>query len=175
MPVITQDFEPKACGYSLEAISLCAEQVATKLEYLPGGDLSEVVAKLGGKIRLLPASESSTPSRLEVNDDQSFTISIPSAWHPLWQRYAIAHELGHYILHALVGRIKIKAHFSQLPEDQQELVEVEAHEFACSFLVDKKTLSRFTQGTSKKDKLAISAYFSVPSSVIEYRLNALHE
>ncbi len=42
--------EPEACGLSKIAIDRLGEEIARALEYTPGGELGEIINKLGGKL-----------------------------------------------------------------------------------------------------------------------------
>ena len=91
----TPCFLPKAQVYSL------AESVANQLDFKPGDDIHELVERIGGNVSvedtLTEDPERSGSLYVEGHDD--FRIIVPAHTSTLRDRFTIAHELGHYVLH----------------------------------------------------------------------------
>ena len=164
-----QDFRPKACGASFKNISSFASNAAESMGFKPSDNIEDVIKIFGGLVVFNPDGAQGA-STISVTSEKKFTITVPAHWTPLWKRYAIAHEFAHFVLHSSCGEKPIEAKFS-IGEAALERVELEAHAFACSFLVPDKELEAANL-ENKDDLLALSAHFWVPPSVISYRLDS---
>lgn len=129
---------PKQSGLRKESIHRLAESVGSQLKYSPGDDLEELVKSLGGEIEYQDfwELESSATGSIRIRDTNDFTIYLPSYTGAERDRFTIAHELGHYVLHYLYPR--------QRGDDPGPLeaqrygtgrVEWEANWFAAAFLM----------------------------------------
>ncbi|WP_419798853.1 MAG: ImmA/IrrE family metallo-endopeptidase [Terasakiella sp.] len=91
---------------SKDAVYSLAESVANQLEFSPGGDLEPVLQKLGGHLKVkdfwdLSDDESGS---IAVHAPGNFDIYVSSITSGLRDRFTIAHEIGHYILHYIYAR-----------------------------------------------------------------------
>src|SRR5262249_40898566 len=76
-----------------------AASVAARLGYVPGGDIEDVVARLGGRIEHSDWNPARQTGYIEVYGPARFLIALsPYASHRR-SRFTVAHELGHYTLH----------------------------------------------------------------------------
>jgi hypothetical protein len=159
---------PKPCGATAEAISTFAEKIAGVLDFLPGAELEPVVERLKGKFEYLPFTEkNSRKASITVEKGGEFIIRLPFVLFPLQKRMLIAHELGHLFLHSHYGKVALEAFHDT--EKQSEIVEDEAHEFACAFLMPTQRL-RHVADVFKNDSIEVAAYFMVPEPVARQRM-----
>ena len=151
---------PEPCGATAKEISIFAEKIVEALNFKPGSDLEPIVKRLNGKITYLPYTEkNSKQASITVEKGGKFTIKLFNILFPLQKRMSIAHELGHLFLHSRYGEIALQAY--QGIEYQNELVENEAHEFACGLLMPEKSFYKIVKSFGN-DSVGIAAYFMVP-------------
>jgi predicted transcriptional regulator len=159
---------PKPCRATAEEISLFAEKIAKALKFLPGSDLEPVVEHLNGKIEYLPFNgKDSKYASITVEEGGKFIIRLLPFLFPLQKRILIAHELGHLFLHSRYGEVALQAYHDA--EEKNELVEAEAFEFACGFLMPEKQFYKVAKH-SNNNSIMVAAYFMVPEPVARQRL-----
>lgn len=88
-------------------------------------------------------------------------ILINKRDNPLRQRFTIAHEIGHFLLHNSKAKI-----YLDYPTSKNPKIEKEANTFAASLLLPEFFLKRYLNLPSQK----ISSIFQVSQKVIEIRL-----
>jgi hypothetical protein len=89
-------------------------------------------------------------------------IQVATRFRITSQRFTLAHELGHFLLHP--GRVYFRDRELSAPGDHREYVEIEADAFAAEFLMPRSFLNRvFTEmfggpidGTVPDQKLAVA-------------------
>ena len=151
-PVIFSKLSP-------EDIIELAENFAERFQFKAGQSLHSIVAKLGGRIEYVAPHDMSDKARLQLTStsDTVFTIYLSSLLSPLQERFAIAHELGHYVLHSVFG--KNKDIFAQENYNNANWMELEANLFAEAFLMPKKEVKGFDS------LIELASHFKVPISV----------
>lgn len=169
--------QPTASKLSKIAVSNLAEKVAKDIGFNTGGSIDETVVKLGGKITYQPIwdLEGSNDGSIIIEDTNNFHIFMASHTFPERNRFTIAHELGHYVLHYLLPKHqgkdvgKIKAH----RYGGADRTEYEANWFAAAFLMPSP---EFTQafGACQGDFFAIASQFRVSYSAAEIRAKSLN-
>ncbi|ACI57130.1 protein of unknown function DUF955 [Rhizobium leguminosarum bv. trifolii WSM2304] len=93
---------PSESGLSKASVDKLAASIAQQVGYEPGGDLGAIVKKLGGKIVVSDWAESdATSGSIRIEKDGSFVVAVASHTGVERDRFTIAHELGHYVLHYL--------------------------------------------------------------------------
>lgn len=103
---MSEEFQkPQPTGLSKDEILTFAGQVAELLDLGPGGQLSAVVERLGGRINLVAASsfDKTVDGSVVIQGLRNFDIHLADDVGPLRQRFTIGHELGHYFLHFLAN------------------------------------------------------------------------
>jgi len=130
LPVRPDYPKPEQTGWTKRAIDGIAAQVAAKLRYEPGADLEPIVEELRGKVVVGPVDETGSTGFLQVDEDGTFVIALSPLPGENRNRFTIAHELGHYFLHAKIGKKKLYA-----TRQAGSRVEWEANWFASSFLM----------------------------------------
>ena len=166
---LTERSQATATGLSKRAIDRLASGIAEKLELEPGAPLEPVVARLGGEVRPAPQNSKSEPGSgsITVHPGQGFTIQLSSYAGPYRQHFTIAHELGHYFLHAEAGAKHIS-----IERFGSNRVEWEANWFAAGFLLPEEQFVEAWTGTAGCIPLLVSE-FKVSPGVIEIRRDTL--
>ena len=157
-----QDKLLESCGASKQEIIEYADAIAEHLKFQPGDDLELLVNRLKGEIEDME-SDGSGQACITVNEDGSFIIRLFPFLFPLQRRLSIAHELGHLFLHSRYGEIPIEAFHDA--ENEDDLVEDEAHYFACAFLMPRKEFRKAAM-LFGRDTVGIAAEFMVPEPIV---------
>lgn len=140
---------------SKDRIEEYAARVAKIEQFQPAGDLEELVAAFGGKVRYQHLDEwLGEDGSILVHAPNDFDILIPYYTSPLRDRFTIAHELGHYFLHSQQGKSPIIAYRRGATR-----IEREANWFAAGLLMPKQA---FVEQFQRLGSLPLVAeYFGV--------------
>lgn len=94
---------PSESGLSKASVDKLAASIAQQVGYEPGGDLVSIVKKLGGRMVVNNVWDESdaTSGSIRIEQDGSFVVAVASHTGVERDRFTIAHELGHYVLHYL--------------------------------------------------------------------------
>lgn len=140
-------YEPaKPSGLTKASVHKLAESIATKVDWVPGGDIHDVIEKLGGSIQtrdtLLSDPESS--GSLYVDSTKKFKIILPSHTSPERDRFTIAHEFGHFILHYIWNHQNKKNYPERVVAFRKgsDRIEWEANWFAAAFLMPEASYKK---------------------------------
>ncbi|MCO5089157.1 MAG: ImmA/IrrE family metallo-endopeptidase [Methylobacteriaceae bacterium] len=169
--------QPIPLRVSKRTISDFAERVANQLGFRVGDTIEPFVVRLGGKIVYkTPAHLERLPESIIVRSESDFTIFLPSMTSPQRDRFTIAHELAHLILHYPLA----KEQYPNLPmvatrwvdEKNQDLVrtEWEANWFAAAFLMPEM---RFRELHKQVGLAAASTIFKVSQNAAKIRASSL--
>lgn len=168
---------PTGVGASKSVIEDFAERVAGIYGYKPGQSLDELVAHHGGKIIIGSSGDEDHESgSIIARDLNDYTIYLSSNTSRLRDRFTIAHELGHLLLH--LPMIK-KAHpnalmratrWVDMADADQRRAELEANWFAAAFLMPADA---FREVHSAGGVSAAKDYFDVSRSAADTRARAL--
>jgi Zn-dependent peptidase ImmA (M78 family) len=120
-------------------------------------------------------------SGILVVKNESGTIGYNESQAPVRQRFSIAHEIGHYVLHREHERLFIdKSYSAVFRRDQnsstgEDLREIQANQFAAALLMPEELLAKEIAGFSLDlgDELALTALasrFQVSSQAMSLRL-----
>ncbi|MEZ6090663.1 MAG: ImmA/IrrE family metallo-endopeptidase [Pirellulaceae bacterium] len=109
-----------------------AKDVASQFGFGIGNDVSELVRELGGRIRYEDIMESieEESGSIVVHGQHDFDITLPHYTSALRDRFTIAHELGHFLLHSDLGATPIIAY-----RNGSGRIEWEANWFAAGLLM----------------------------------------
>jgi len=159
-------------GLSKAQVHEVAESFASQFGYTPGGDLTKLVEKLGGTVQikdtLLTDPERSGSLYVEAPDE--FKIILPAHTGRSRDRFTIAHELGHYVLHYLWDPTRVGQRMMALRRGSDRL-EWEANWFAAAFLMPSKA---FKQAYKADANIAgLAARFDVSAQAAELRAKGL--
>jgi Zn-dependent peptidase ImmA (M78 family) len=167
MPIT--DFRPAVeCGASKTTIEGFAATFARSVGYAPGDDLHPIVERLGGKIvykSFADLGESSDAS-VRVWKEGKFEIFLPDYTSSARDRFSIAHEIGHYVLHyPLVKAPMVAARYGSTR------VEWEANWFAAGFLMPEEAFKK--QYAAIRSVSEVARVFKVSNAAATARAKAL--
>jgi hypothetical protein len=146
-----------------------AEEYARAVAFEPGDRIESLVAGLGGRLTYLRALDSveATDGSLFVSGEGDFEIKLSAFTGPERDRFTIAHELGHYVLHSQCGKQRIRAE-----RFGRSLVEVEANWFAAAFLMPEAHF-RETCALYGNSIPAVASRYMVSRKAAEVRMESL--
>jgi len=127
------------------------------------------VEQLGGTVVIGPVDSTGSTGFLQVEEDGSFLIALSPLPGDHRNRFTIAHELGHYFLHAKVGKQKLYA-----TRQAGSRVEWEANWFAGSFLMPAQQFVEAWKRHRGRIGYLIS-HFRVSGGAIQIRADTLRE
>ena len=160
---INANLEIVPSGLSKAEIDSLAEDVASHLT-VPSQNIISFVEKLGGSVEFHKIVEDGS---LRVFGPKEFEIHLSSHTTPSMNRFTIAHELGHYLLHSHVGKVPVCATHM----NYNTLDEIEANWFALAFLMPKDGLNQALKISHDPDY--IGSVFKVTPAVAEARIESL--
>lgn len=158
----------KPCYLNRLEIEDKAVDFAKEVNYKPAGKLEEIVESLGGKMNYSPMTEweKSHEASIAVLGEKNFIINLPNFLGQLRNRFSIAHELGHFVLHSEKGHIRLRAtRFGNSLEEQ------EANLFAASFLMPRDLFR--IEMEKNNDAMYLASRFLVSLSAAKYRSDYL--
>jgi predicted transcriptional regulator len=166
---------PIALQWSRAEISHFAEGIAERLDYRPGEPLEPVIKRLGGKVEFVELGENDSNYGSIIAGPEGFTISLPLDSGPLRDRFTMAHEIGHYLLHYIVQNAQSDTPIKRLRANRygSDKAEWEANWFAAAFLMPGKAFSEAFERMSK-DLLAVADVFKVSHSAAVVRAKSLN-
>lgn len=141
----------------------------------------EAIAKKIGVNVLYENLEDEISGVLVVKDDTP-VIFVNSTHHSNRQRFTIAHELGHHILHKPTGvhvdkgfTLAFRSPKSSTGEDLQE---IEANQFAAELLMPREGIEKYLAKYGVKEIRdfvveELATFFEVSQQAMTIRLNAL--
>lgn len=162
-----------ACGYGVEAIEDIVDYFRKQFTIISDDFLQAVLQVLNCTIE--DDSDSRKPEihgTLEVHGPMQWTVYLPNHTGPLQDRFTLAHELGHYVLHSKFGQTPLVASRTFSSNDTPDVAEVEADAFALAFLMPK---DKFIEAVNKYgvNTEILSAEFKVDLSAAKIRLRSL--
>jgi Zn-dependent peptidase ImmA (M78 family) len=169
-----QDVSP--IGWTKAAVSSIAEKLAKKWGLEPGSPLEGIVERLGGKVEYQDvfSAQDTNDGSILINGIRDFIVYLPDYVSYERNRFTIAHELGHYVLHYVAGKRdgqKVKAARASGPK--QNKAEREADWFAAAFLMPK---NEFIDAVNKSSVISTARFFGVSTQAakwqVEYYNNA---
>lgn len=128
--------EPKKCGLRKKKVFSLAAQAAEVFEYTPGTSLDSVIEKLGGEIVYVADNNinKTQDGSIVIEENGKFVIHLADDVGRARQRFTIAHEIGHLVLHyAMAERKPMKANRYGTGREEWE-----ANWFAAGFLMPEK-------------------------------------
>ena len=165
---------PVALGANREQIFALAEKVAVQVRYKPGDNLRDLVEKLGGKVSYSSLDNASSDSGSVEIKNGRLEIFLALDTSPLRDRFTIAHELGHWVLHYLYPKQQLGKTVELLRAERYGTgpAEIEANWFAAAFLMPAREFSdEFKK--SNGDFLRLSQIFKVSKQAASIRADTL--
>lgn len=149
-----------------ETIEQIAEMFGKQLEIKPAEELIRVVKQLGGEVKHQSADESQDGS-IDVRKRGDFTIFLSPFTGRFRDRFTVAHELGHYVLHSRLGEEPLT-----INREGSDRAEWEANWFAAALLMPKTEFTNKAQEL-EGDLAEIAYYFDVSSEAAGIRKKSL--
>lgn len=166
---------PAHLGFNTGQIASLAQSVAERVGYQPGGDLNDVVRQLGGSISVIDfwGGAGSDSGSIEIRADQ-FEIRLASTTGPLRNRFTIAHEIGHFIMHYLYRNQFMGGSATWMVAERfgTDQAEREANAFAAAFLMPEAAYRAQYQAMDGRH-VAIARKFGVSVAASEVRAKSL--
>lgn len=161
--------EPEPTGLTKAKVFRIAEAFADEVEFFPGDRLEPLIEQLGGTVTYLRGLDSieAEDGSLHVWGPEDFEIKVSAFTGPVRDRFTIAHELGHFVLHSDRGQKPIKA-----ARFGSNRVEWEANWFAAAFLMPEEAFRKVCAKYDNDPDL-VAAHFVVSSKAAEVRMQAL--
>lgn len=114
--------------------------------------------------------EASKSGALSYSNDKWIMI-INSKHNPKRQRFTMAHELGHYMLHRGKNTEFVDATFFR--SNDMDSIEYNANEFASRLLMPEDTLRKLIDEEKIKNIGELASSFNVSSAAMKYRVISL--
>lgn len=160
---------PEETGWTKRSIDDLAGRVAAELGYQSGAPLEPIIEQLGGRIVVGTVPETGTTGYVEVDGEGRFVIALSPLPGEYRNRFTIAHELGHYILHSKIGEKPLFA-----TRQAGSRAEWEANWFAAAFLMSADEFVRvWTESGGSVGRLI--NHFQVSGGAVEIRHKTLEE
>lgn len=165
--------EAKPSKLSKRSISLIGEIFSRKTGYIEDKNIIQTIGKMGGTIEVKDFWDKKEKSgSLEVSNIKKFKIFVPRHTSLERDRFTIAHELGHYVIHYLFASDGVRAGRFVADRYGSGRVEWEANWFAASFLMPekefKKSFSKYMGNTYR-----VSEVFRVSEQAARIRAKSL--
>jgi type I restriction enzyme S subunit len=158
--------EPLPKHWDRTEIFAFAEREAVRMGYKPGADLWPIIHREGGRIIKGDPEALGDTGMIFVRGPKKFTVTLSPHSGRQRQRFTLAHELGHYLLHADRGRRAIK-----ICRKGTGPLESEAHWFASAFLIPEKLLrQKIREGLGSAQ---LAEFFGVSVKVVDIRKEGL--
>ena len=168
------------CHLSNESIVKLTQSVSSQCAYEPGQDLrGMVVKKLSGSVETasfdeIDESQGFFGDEIRIKDIRNFRIRVSPFAGELRERFSIAHEIGHYVLHFLYPRQIERKTLTNVRAFRAggELAEQEANWFAANFLMPADAF-RSSYAEHSGQIIQIAADFKVSQRTAFYRSKGL--
>lgn len=150
-----------------------AESFAQQFGYVAGGDIHAFVGRIGGKVMVADTllTDPARSGSLYVEAPEDFRVVLPAHTGPSRDRFTIAHELGHYVLHYLWDPAKAGGRMMATRRGSDR-IEWEANWFAAAFLMPADEFRKeYTRLAGDIELLA--RQFGVSPSAADVRAKAL--
>lgn len=97
--IIMTPYKPIPCRLPKATVQKATELYAERIGFAPGSSITDVVDALGGRIVYMDFPLRGQTESIHIRGDNDFQIYLPSETSALRDRFTIAHELGHLLLH----------------------------------------------------------------------------
>lgn len=148
----------------------------------PQVDIERIARDQGTQIQKRPVEDDVSGFLFRDNNLGSAVIGVNSRQHKNRQRFTVAHELGHLLLHSQSG-VHVDHHFQVKNRDGRssqgtDIEEVEANLFAAEILMPEQFLRADIQNLcfdfeNEQDIAELAARYGVSKQAMSYRLSSL--
>ena len=170
-------YTPKGLGASKASIEQFAEQVAGHVNFKPGDNIEDLVMRAGGKLVVgFSGNGNGESGSIVASAIDDFVIYISPHTSLKRDKFTIAHELGHLLLH--LDPIKKNdpdagmraGRWVDRGDQEQTRAEWEANWFAAGFLMPA---ARFREAFKKMKLESVAEKFGVSISAAKIRVKTL--
>ena len=144
--------------------------------------VEKIIKRLGISVRFSPLDDEL--SGMAVIKDGVSVIGVNALHHPNRQRFTMAHELGHHVMHSdlINGMIHIDKGFTlwrgKLAEQGTDVIEIEANALASELLLPRDLISNVAglESLDMDDEHRMHIFakrFKVSTMALRYRLLSL--
>ena len=169
---------PKASNFSKDDVYKLGANIAKQLGYEPNGDINTAIIKAGGSIEYRDPlnfdDDCMDSGSVVIESVKNFKIYLSKYTSANRDRFTVAHELGHYVLHYFIKSRKEDQALGRMvcTRAGEGRVEWEANWFAAGFLMPEDLfLSIFHKESGDLDLVA--ERFGVSRSATEVRARVL--
>ena len=160
--------DPAPTFRSKATIDAYAADCARTLGWEPGWAVAEAVSRLGGTIQYVHLSANmSLSGSLYVRGPRDFLIELPHHTSPRRDQFTIAHEIGHYALHSLFGKVP-----GVFWREGSGRIEWEANWFAGGFMMPADEFRAAAEALGWNEEL-LAAHFAVSVPAARVRCEVL--
>ncbi|MBP2295936.1 ImmA/IrrE family metallo-endopeptidase [Azospirillum rugosum] len=163
-------FTPTPCHASKAVVQMAAEKYAAHLGFKPGASIEDVVKALGGRIHYRDIKGSGDlVESIRISSVREFDIFLPLDTSPARDRFTIAHELGHLVLHYAPiaarggvptdGPVTFNRYLPDDPLDDLKRCEWEANWFAAAFLMASEPFTQAWRETGGNEEEVARRFF----------------
>ena len=157
-------------GYNLSLVYGYGEEIAKLVNWSPDLDINELIKRNGGTIHYIDYAvfrryPDIFQNSIYVRSEKNFDIILPAYAGMVENRFTLAHELGHYVLHSKTSPMSYACRNGDTP------VEKEADCFALGFMMPS---DKFREACEKyKTLFELSLVFRVPELAVKARALSL--
>ncbi|MBF0402157.1 MAG: ImmA/IrrE family metallo-endopeptidase [Magnetococcales bacterium] len=159
-----------------EDVYALGARIASQLEYTPNGDIGLAVRKAGGRIKFQDPwdFETGDSGSMHINKLRDFVIYVSTFTSLSRDRFTIAHELGHYVLHYFIPfkNSNDKPEAMRCTRAGEGRVEWEANWFAAGFLMPQNEFKKALE-EENNDYDLVAERFGVSRQAAEFRANII--
>lgn len=138
----------------------------------PGAiDVVKLAKYFGCEVQTVTFDPTDISAKIHRNKDGGCIIQVASSESPRRQRFSIAHEVSHYVLHDDEEFIEYRKPLSDYDSPDLLFKEVQANMLASALLMPQKLVKRAWESTKDLDDLA--EIFNVSKTAVYYRLDNL--
>lgn len=165
---VHQQVEP--LNWSKFAVCKFAGEFAEMLALEPGADLEPVVRMYGGTIEYqdIFQAEDSKDGSIVIEADGRFAVYLPDYVSVERNRFTLAHELGHYILHKIIADKTVPLKAARMTTAENGRAEWEANWFAAGLLMPQKQFSAHVEA-AQNDIVSVARKFRVSLEAARYQ------
>ncbi|HEY0013708.1 MAG TPA: ImmA/IrrE family metallo-endopeptidase [Allosphingosinicella sp.] len=165
---VHQQVEP--LNWSKLAVCRFAGDFADMLNLSPGADLEPVVHMYGGVIQYQDVfeAEDSKDGSIVIEADGRFVVYLPDYVSVERNRFTLAHELGHYVLHKVIAEKNVPLRAARMTNAENGRAEWEANWFAAGFLMPQKQFSAYVEA-AQNDIVSVARKFKVSLEAARYQ------
>lgn len=144
---------------------------ASGIETMPLDVISVATKLLGLRLQFKPLEESVSGCLKFI--DGRWTVYINSLDHPKRQRFTLAHEIAHFILHRdNVGYNFVDREFFR-SSSSQDKIELEANNFAGAILIPKDELKKLVVEKNIRELDTLSDFFDTSAIAVKVRSDVI--